>query len=252
MILMNPGGPGGDVTGFLDSKNYPAPDKFYKDNALVAIQPRGLTGSTPLHCESAAACNEYVDQHPGYLKSLSTENIARDMDTFRKLAGLKKISYYGGSWGTELGAEYATLFPKYTDKMVLDSAVDPNKVGVMNGDQMRAVDARLYQWFSFVAEHDDKYQLGDTPLKVFNAWKTAMKAADKEAGNTKTSYKRWSCLDCWIPTITFYRPPPRSMICRSFCVRLALWCYRSTMCSTRSGRGHLTSLVIWWAPSCKQ
>ncbi len=185
VILMNPGGPGGDVTGFLDSKNYPAPDKFYKDNALVAIQPRGLTGSTPLHCESAAACNEYVDQHPGYLKSLSTENIARDMDTFRKLAGLKKISYYGGSWGTELGAEYATLFPKYTDKMVLDSAVDPNKVGVMNGDQMRAVDARLYQWFSFVAEHDDKYQLGDTPLKVFNAWKTAMKAADKEAGNTK-------------------------------------------------------------------
>ncbi len=185
VILMNPGGPGGDVTGFLDSKNYPAPDKFYKDNALVAIQPRGLAGSTPLHCESAAACNEYVDQHPGYLKSLSTENIARDMDTFRKLAGLKKISYYGGSWGTELGAEYATLFPKYTDKMVLDSAVDPNKVGVMNGDQMRAVDARLYQWFSFVAEHDDKYQLGDTPLKVFNAWKAAMKAADKEAGNTK-------------------------------------------------------------------
>lgn len=190
VILTNRGGPGGDMTGFLDSKSFPAPAEFYKNNALIAIQPRGLAGSTPLHCDTAAACNEYIAQHPEYLPSLSTENIARDMDTFRKLAELDKIDYYGASWGTELGAEYATLFPEHTDEMVLDSAMDPNApVGLGGGgDQIRAFDKRLYQWFDFVAERDDKYQLGDTPLKVFNAWNKAMDAADAEAGNTKNFF----------------------------------------------------------------
>lgn len=189
VILTNRGGPGGDMTGFLDYKSYPAPAEFYKNNALIAIQPRGLAGSTPLHCDTAAACNEYIAQHPEYLPSLSTENIARDMDTFRKLAELDKIDYYGASWGTELGAKYATLFPDHTDEMVLDSAMDPNApVGIASGNQVRAFDKRLYQWFDFVAEHDDKYQLGDTPLKVFKAWNKAMDAADAETGNTKNFF----------------------------------------------------------------
>lgn len=207
VILFNRGGPGGDMTGFLDSKDRPAPAEFYKNNALIAIQPRGLEGSTPLHCDSAKACNDYVAQHPEYLKSLSTENIARDMETFRKLADLKKISYYGASWGTELGAEYGTLFPKSTDKLVLDSAIDPNApIGVNNGNQIRAFDARLDQWFSFVAERNDKYQLGDTPLKVFNAWNTARNAADAETGNTK-NFLQAQFLPGFVDLYGHYLPP---------------------------------------------
>ena len=44
----------------------------------------------------------------------------------RALLGAKTFDWFGASYGTELGATYATLFPKTVGRMVLDGAVDPS------------------------------------------------------------------------------------------------------------------------------
>ena len=47
------------------------------------------------------------------------------MDVVRGLLGRTKMDWFGASYGTQLGATYATLFPKTVGRMVLDGAVDP-------------------------------------------------------------------------------------------------------------------------------
>ncbi len=68
-------------------------------------------------CQARAATTEpFID----------TVNTARDMDRIRQALGVSKISYYGLSYGTVLGAVYADLFPHRVATMVLDGAVDVN------------------------------------------------------------------------------------------------------------------------------
>ncbi len=56
---------------------------------------------------------------------ISTEEAARDMDVVRSLLGSQTLDWFGASYGTQLGATYATLFPQNVGRMVLDGAVDP-------------------------------------------------------------------------------------------------------------------------------
>ncbi|ADG77765.1 Putative hydrolase OS=Tsukamurella paurometabola (strain ATCC 8368 / DSM / CCUG 35730 / CIP 100753 / JCM 10117 / KCTC 9821 / NBRC 16120 / NCIMB 702349 /NCTC 13040) OX=521096 GN=Tpau_1133 PE=4 SV=1 [Tsukamurella paurometabola] len=99
VILGNPGGPGGDAYDFWSAKGRSG-QWLFDDNALIAIQPRGLQFSTPLSCSTTAECDAVIAANPDYLPNLTTENVARDMEEFRKAAGLSTISYYGASWGT--------------------------------------------------------------------------------------------------------------------------------------------------------
>jgi pimeloyl-ACP methyl ester carboxylesterase len=62
------------------------------------------------------------------LRHYNTANTARDMDRIRQALGEKKISYWGQSYGTYLGAVYRSLFQDHTDRMVLEGNVDPTKV----------------------------------------------------------------------------------------------------------------------------
>ncbi|NDA13472.1 MAG: alpha/beta hydrolase, partial [Actinobacteria bacterium] len=55
----------------------------------------------------------------------NTQQTARDMDLIRELLGMEELNYLGFSYGTELGANYAALFPDRVGKFVLDGAVDP-------------------------------------------------------------------------------------------------------------------------------
>lgn len=47
------------------------------------------------------------------------------MDAIRRALGDEKLSYFGVSYGTELGGTYAHLFPETVGRVVLDAVVDP-------------------------------------------------------------------------------------------------------------------------------
>jgi pimeloyl-ACP methyl ester carboxylesterase len=57
---------------------------------------------------------------------MSTAASARDMNTIRLALGEEKISYFGFSYGSTLGATWATLFPDTVQGAVFDAAAAPN------------------------------------------------------------------------------------------------------------------------------
>ncbi|KAK7468368.1 hypothetical protein VKT23_002884 [Stygiomarasmius scandens] len=60
----------------------------------------------------------------GTLNFVSTDNVARDMLAMIEAFGEEKLQYYGGSYGTVLGAVFSTMFPDRVGRVVLDGCLD--------------------------------------------------------------------------------------------------------------------------------
>ncbi|KAJ5180710.1 hypothetical protein N7492_003920 [Penicillium capsulatum] len=78
------------------------------------------------------ACSASVGGSKGNASYITTPLVARDMLSFieaeqavsEKPAEKAKLSYYGVSYGTILGATFASMFPDRIDKMVLDGVLE--------------------------------------------------------------------------------------------------------------------------------
>ena len=57
--------------------------------------------------------------------SMSTAQVARDLDVLRRAVGDRRLSYLGFSYGTYLGQVYANLFPDRVRALALDGVLDP-------------------------------------------------------------------------------------------------------------------------------
>ena len=102
---------------------------------------------------------------------MTTEDVARDMDSIRAAFSVSKINYYAFSYGTYIGQVYATLFPERVRRMVLDSTVDPTGVWyVDNVEQDYAFQGRMDAFFAWVAKYDASYDLGSAAAQVQAAW----------------------------------------------------------------------------------
>ncbi|MFJ2265343.1 alpha/beta hydrolase [Streptomyces sp. NPDC087849] len=153
-MLFNFGGPGGSGVSILpraaDSYGYGKLNSRYD---LVSFDPRGVASSAGVNCRTdkeTEIANRRVDTTPdtaaeeaAFMKDgadfgagcerrsgrvlpyVGTANAARDMDLIREVLGDKKLTYFGISYGTELGGTYAHLFPKNVGRAVFDAVVDP-------------------------------------------------------------------------------------------------------------------------------
>jgi pimeloyl-ACP methyl ester carboxylesterase len=102
---------------------------------------------------------------------MTTQDVARDLDSIRAAFGVGQINYFAFSYGTYLGQVYATLFPSRVRRMVLDSTVDPAGVWYTdNVSQDYAFQNRMNAFYSWVAQYDSVYQLGSTAAQVRAAW----------------------------------------------------------------------------------
>ncbi|PLW02927.1 alpha/beta hydrolase [Corynebacterium ulcerans] len=127
----NPGGPGESGLEYIVNQ---ATKQEFSDIAdrydLIGFDPRGIGGSSPLQCAGESnieAVNvEKCADSNNLSISIGTSQVARDMELLRNLNGDNKLNYLGYSYGTVLGATYATLFPENTGRLVLDSADDSN------------------------------------------------------------------------------------------------------------------------------
>lgn len=153
-ILFNPGGPGG--SGFdpiAYNGTYFQRELGLGDFDLVGFDPRGVDRSGGIECVDDDTLDKYLylddtpdtpdeealldeadnafidgcaERYGDTLRHYSTEATARDMDAIRAALGDEQVAYFGISYGTYLGAVYATLFPDRVMAMVLDSAYEPN------------------------------------------------------------------------------------------------------------------------------
>jgi len=148
VLLALPGGPGlSGVDFLLGAGNSPTLIRLLERFDVVSFDPRGAGRSRPVSCEfegenfpadpSDEALAAFFDnfgrrfaracltQNGNFIKSLGTNNVARDMDALRRALGEEQISYVGISYATVLGAVYSSLFPQRVRAMVLDGGVAP-------------------------------------------------------------------------------------------------------------------------------
>ncbi|MET7699028.1 alpha/beta hydrolase [Streptomyces sp. NPDC005485] len=213
-LLVNPGGPGGSgltLAGYVASS---LPRSVAAQYDVIGFDPRGVGRSEPaLDCEPghfdavrpdsvplthaleeanlkrarsfAAACGT---KYKGVLPYIDTVSAVRDMDSIRHALGAERISYFGYSYGTYLGAVYARLFPDRVRRLVLDSVVDPT--GTWYDDNMQqdhAFNDRHRAFMAWVAKYHATYKLGTDPAKVEAKWyrmraALARKPAQKKVG----------------------------------------------------------------------
>ncbi|PPQ65526.1 hypothetical protein CVT26_000483 [Gymnopilus dilepis] len=64
------------------------------------------------------------DRDDGFLSHVTTDNVARDMLTIVEAHGQSKLRYWGISYGTVLGATFASIFPDKVERLIIDGVFD--------------------------------------------------------------------------------------------------------------------------------
>jgi len=89
------------------------------------------------------------------LPYFSTASTARDFDWVRRALDERKLNYLGFSYGTFLGATYASLFPRNYRSLVLDGALDAdryiNKPLLSLREQTAGIERALSRFFAACA-----------------------------------------------------------------------------------------------------
>jgi len=192
-LLVNPGGPGSPGREWAAVVAERLPPDLRASYDVVGFDPRGTGASTPaVACdpgyfepvrpdtvpadeqaeqvllERAAAYARACEEHTGeLLRHVTTVDHAADMEHIRLALGVERIDYLGYSYGTYLGAVYATRYPDRVRRLVLDSVVHPGLPWYEgNLAQNRSLDAAARNFFSWTARHHDVYGLGTTGEQV--------------------------------------------------------------------------------------
>jgi pimeloyl-ACP methyl ester carboxylesterase len=167
-LVVNPGGPGASGIDYAAAAEQAFRRPLLDAYDIVGFDPRGVGASTAVDCLSDARLDGYLAadptpdtpaeeraflaqeqaigrgclDHSGRLAAhVTTIEAARDMDVLRAALGESTLDYLGASYGTELGATYAELFPHRVGRMVLDGAVDLR----LSGRQLALQQARGFE-----------------------------------------------------------------------------------------------------------
>ncbi|MFC4564654.1 alpha/beta hydrolase [Nocardiopsis mangrovi] len=202
-LLVNPGGPGSPGRAWAAPTAAALPGDLREGYDVVGFDPRGTGASTPaVACDPAYFSPVRPDTVPrsraeegdlvrraaeyaascgantgALLNHLTTADSAADLELLRAALGVERIDYLGYSYGSYLGAVYATFHPDRVRRLVLDSIVHPGRPWYeSNLEQTRAVDAAARRFFDWIARHDDAYGLGATGGEVAGRYYAARDA----------------------------------------------------------------------------
>jgi pimeloyl-ACP methyl ester carboxylesterase len=209
VLLLIPGGPGGAGLARPTTHGLKLPQQVLDRYDLVGFDPRGVGRSTPLSCgfeprdldpvaflpwagpggditDSAEQARRMADacvRNGGPLvRHITTRNEARDIDRVRQALGEPRLSYWGTSYGTYVGAVYATMFPTRTDRVVLDSNDDPDPRRVARGWMANfaiGAEDRFPDFAAWAAARDGEYGLGATSSAVRDTYLRLTAALDE-------------------------------------------------------------------------
>ncbi|WP_369362273.1 alpha/beta hydrolase [Streptomyces sp. CG4] len=142
----------------------------FRDRSPAAVQ-----GVVDRSKQFAKDC---LERSGDLVKYLNTDQAVRDMDLFRSLLGVQKISYYGPSYATWLGAYYATEFPQHVERAVLDS----NEPFAQTWQQAELGQPMSFQrrfgqdFLPWIAKYDSVYHYGSTAAEAQSTWEARRRA----------------------------------------------------------------------------
>jgi pimeloyl-ACP methyl ester carboxylesterase len=169
-MMVNPGGPGFGGSSLADDAQYYFSQDLIDQFDIIAWDPRGTGESTPaVNCvdtfdeyfgldsppetpeekqaliDASQAFNDKCAENSGtILPYISTKASAQDINSLRLALGEEKVSFFGFSYGSELGTTWATMFPETVRAIVVDGAVDPNASSIQEGmNQAKGFEGQL-------------------------------------------------------------------------------------------------------------
>ncbi|MFM7744171.1 MAG: alpha/beta hydrolase [Actinomycetota bacterium] len=195
-LFVNRGGPGAESASMATDAEFYFSKRLIDNFDIVTFDPRGTGASEPhVDCveevdsyfaaditydtpeerqrliNDAQAFNDACEAKSGeILPYISTIASARDIDTLRRALGYDKISYFGFSYGSDLGATWARFFPNTVRAAVFDGASDPNASYLQAGlDQAAGFERELNAFFADCASRKTcpAYNNGD-PAALFD------------------------------------------------------------------------------------
>jgi len=195
-LLVNPGGPGASGVSLAVGLAGELSTDVLRHFDIVGFDPRGVGLSAPVKCMSTAQEDQLLatdtdvrttaglraakQLYAGFATSCDasygvtishydTVDTARDMDRIRAALGDATTNYLGFSYGTQLGAVYAHLFPKTIRVAALDGAVDPNSDDVLSqtSTQVAGFEQAFDQFAAYCVTQDRCRQLGDPRQAVY-------------------------------------------------------------------------------------
>ncbi|MGW9350590.1 alpha/beta fold hydrolase [Nocardiopsis flavescens] len=147
-LVINPGGPGGSGVDFaLYATEVFSPEVLARFD-IVGFDPRGVGRSNPVVCsldvlqddpgplfenraalDARAAYNEVLRQdcreNTGPLYDhVDSLSVVHDIDAIRAAVGDERLTFFGVSYGTLMGQQYAQAYPDRVRAIVLDSVMD--------------------------------------------------------------------------------------------------------------------------------
>ncbi|HEY3019626.1 MAG TPA: alpha/beta hydrolase [Solirubrobacteraceae bacterium] len=191
-LFVNFGGPGGPAVEVIKAIGAGLFGNLNQRLDIVGFDPRGVGESSPsidckINQETAgiwaqpfvtpenldeaalvARTRDYIDRcialNGDILPFVSTANVARDMDALRQAVGDDKLTYLGFSYGTFLGATYASMFPHRYRALVLDGALDAdayiNRPLFTAREQTEGFERALGRFMQACAVHQDVCRFG--------------------------------------------------------------------------------------------
>jgi pimeloyl-ACP methyl ester carboxylesterase len=201
-LFINPGGPGGSAIQTVARIAKGLPNSISSDilNSfdIIGVDPRGVGGSVESQCDPAI-WNERVSQFPktkedynrlvdknkrlgqsclnrtgDIINYLDTISAVKDHEAVRAALG-EKLNWLGLSYGTQLGSQYAQLFPDNIRAMVLDGMLQHSQTESSNIlIESTAYAAELLSFFAWAGTDDS------SPLKgqdVEKLWYNILKNA---------------------------------------------------------------------------
>ncbi len=154
VLLVNPGGPGDSGVNFVRDKGrtYFSADVQARFD-IIGFDPRGIGQSEPVRCSAEVLARQpspYPRNQAGFDRLVEynrelradcrdhsgpifdhadTLNVVHDMDALRRALGERRISYFGHSYGTLIGQQYAERYGSRVRGMVLTANID-HSIGV--------------------------------------------------------------------------------------------------------------------------
>ncbi|MER6911363.1 alpha/beta hydrolase [Streptomyces sp. NPDC000594] len=218
-LLVLAGGPGGSGVRRLAQRGEALRQETRGMYELVSLDPRGVGRSSTVGCglgpedlrlmslrywpapgggigenvERARRQAEACQRNGGArLRGLTTANEVRDIERFRRALGAEKLSAWGNSYGSYVGAVYAQKYPHRTDRWVLDSSGDPDAAKVSRvwmTNTARAVEERFPDfaaWAADPARAAEGLRLAQRPDQVRPLFLALAERLDREPRETTT------------------------------------------------------------------
>ena len=147
-LFFNPGGPGDGAAKYIVNAETIFTATLVDRFDLVGMDPRGMENSSQVRCTVPLITPEStlfpkteqqfqqlrqhnrevglncLDRAGDLVRHMDTVSVARDHEALRLALGENKINWLGISYGTQLAANYAQLYPTRTRAMVLDAPLE--------------------------------------------------------------------------------------------------------------------------------